>query len=67
MKNNMEGEIIKARRLALLCMKHQGIVPLHQIIDSKMSRAYKDDIRETRMTYQLVPPDEHRHSIAEVC
>ena len=45
-------------------MKLQGIVPLHQILDNEISQAYKDEIRETGMTYQLVPPENHRRNIA---
>ena len=33
-KNNMEGEMIKEQRQALLHTKHQGIVPLHHIFDN---------------------------------
>ena len=46
-------------------MKIQGIVPLHQILDKETSQAYKDKIRNTGMTYQLVPPDNRRHNISE--
>ena len=45
--------------------KAQGIVPKHQILDKEISQAYKDEIAATWMTYQLVPPDNHRRNIAE--
>ena len=65
MNNRTEGEMIKARCRSLLRMKQQGIMPAHQVIDNKISQAYKDDIRDLGMTYQLLPPDDHRHNIAE--
>ena len=65
MKNKTQGEIINARRRALLRMKLQGIVPMHQILDNETSQAFKDEIRNTGMTYQLVPPGDHRRNIAE--
>ena len=65
MKNRTEGEMILARRRALIRMKHQGIVPRHQVLVNEISNAYKDEIRDTGMTYQLVPPDDHRRNIAE--
>ena len=46
-------------------MKLQGIVPLHQILDNETSQTYKDEICNTGMAYQLVPPDDHRRNIAE--
>ena len=57
--------MINTRRHALLRMKLQGIVPLHQILDNENSQAYKYEIRNTGMTYQIVPPDNHCHNIAE--
>ena len=57
--------MINARQRALLRMKLYGIVPLHQSLDNETSQAYKDGIRETGITYQLVPSDNHRHNIAD--
>ena len=65
MKNKSQGEMIRARRAALLRMKLQHIVPLRQILDNEISEAYKEEIRKTGMTYQLVPPDDHRRNLAE--
>ena len=36
-------------------MKTQGCVPVHKILDDIISQAYKKEIKETNMTYQLVP------------
>jgi hypothetical protein len=46
-------------------MKRCGIVPMHQILDNQASAAYKTAIKTTKMTYQLVPPDDHRQNMAE--
>ena len=65
MKNCTEGELILARRRGLARMRLQGIAPTHQILDNKISAAYKSETAATNMTYQLVPPDDHRRNIAE--
>ena len=39
MKNKTQGEMIKSWRNDLKRMKLQGIVPLHQILDNKISEA----------------------------
>ena len=65
MNKKLQGETIRARRAALLQMELQHIVPLLQILDNEISEAYKEEIRHTGMTYQLVPPDDHRRNISE--
>ena len=65
MKNRTKGEMILAQRRALARMKTQGIVPTHQVLDNEISKAYKTEIQATGMTYQLVPPDDHRRNISE--
>ena len=65
MKNKSQGEMIRARRDALLRMEIQNIVPVCQILDNEISEAYKEEIQNTGLTYQLVPPDDHRRNIAE--
>jgi hypothetical protein len=64
-KNKTEGELILARSRALLRMKACGITPRHQVLDNEISTAYKAAITTSGMTYQLVPPDDHRRNIAE--
>ena len=41
MKNKTEGEIILDQRKALARMKHQGIVPKHQVLDNEILAAYR--------------------------
>jgi len=65
MENRTEGELILARRWALAQMKIQWIVRTHQVLDNEISKAYKTEIQATGMAYQLVPPNDHRHNIAE--
>ena len=64
MRNKTKVETINARQRALLRMKLQGTVQLHQILDNEISQAYKDKIHETGMTYQLVQLDDHRRNIS---
>eukprot|EP00804_Cyclotella_cryptica_P000450 CCRYP_019933-RA/>CCRYP_019933-RA protein AED:0.03 eAED:0.04 QI:0/0/0/1/0.4/0.16/6/0/1642 len=64
-KNKAEGELILARNRALQRMKDCGIQPTREVLDNEISAAYKLAIAASGMTYQLVPPDDHRHNIAE--
>ena len=65
MKNKIEGEMILACRRALEGMNTQGIVPTHQLLDNEISTTYIMEIKQTSMTFQLVPPDDHRRNLAE--
>ena len=65
MRRRSTNNLITARHAILARMKDQGIVPQHQILDNEISKAYKEEIALTNMTYQLVPPDDHRRNIAE--
>ena len=65
MKNRTGGKMILARRRALNRMRLQSIVPTHQVLDNDISVAYKTEINATNMTYQLVPPNDHRRNISE--
>ena len=65
MKNRTEGEMMLARQRALKRMHAVGIIPKRQVLDNETSMAYRQEIMETGMTYQLVPPDDHRRNIAE--
>ena len=46
-------------------MKEQGIVPTHKVLDNEISMAYRLEIKKTGMSYQLVPPDDHRSNLSE--
>ena len=65
MNNRTEVGMIEAQRRVLKIMKQQGIMPTHKVLNNEISQTYKDDIRESGMSYQLVPPDDHRRNIEE--
>ena len=65
MKNITEGEMMPSRRRALQWMHALEITPKRQVLDKETSMEYRQEIMETGMTYQLVPPDDHRQNIAE--
>ena len=65
MKNKTEGEMILARRRALARMKRCGILPKKQVLDNEASANYKQEMAESGMAYELVPPDNHRRNLAE--
>ena len=46
-------------------MKACKITPKHQIMDNEASAAYIASIQQSDMTYEKVPPDDHRRNIAE--
>ena len=63
MNNNTKGEMILPRRRALEQVKSQGIVPTHQVLDNEIYVAHRMKIKQTSMTYQLVPKDDHRQNL----
>ena len=65
MQNQSGGELILARARVLARMQSQGLIPKHQILDNQASAEYKAAIEAFGMTYELVPPKEHRHNMAE--
>ena len=65
MKSRTEGKVMLGRRRALKRMHAVGIISKRQVLDNETSMEYRQEIMETGMTYQLVPPDEHRQNIAE--
>ena len=52
-----------ARQRALKRMHAVRIIPKRQVLDNNRL-AYRQEIMETGMTYQLAPPDDHRRNIA---
>ena len=46
-------------------MNSLGIEPTHQILDNEASKEYKGAITKSGMTFQRVPPDDHRRNVAE--
>ena len=64
-KNRSEGEIFLPRHRSLIRMKLQVIVHKNQLLDNEISAAYKSEIQAMHLTYQFVPPNDHRRKIAE--
>ena len=46
-------------------MKLCYIIPCHQVLNNEASAAYNEVTQLSGMTYQLVPPDDHRQNLAE--
>jgi hypothetical protein len=46
-------------------MAQRGIVPRYQILDNQALLAYKTKIKLNKMTYELVPPDDHCQNLAK--
>ncbi len=65
MQNQSGGKLILARAQALAWMRHRGLIPKHQILDNQASVEYKAAIEASGMTYELVPPKEHRCNMAK--
>ena len=65
MKNQTEGEMILAQEQILDHTKACRIIPRHQIMDNKASAAYITAIQQSDMTYEKVPPGDHRRNIAK--
>jgi hypothetical protein len=65
LKNISKGKLILARLCALTRMAQRGIVPQHQILHNQASFAYKTKIELTKMTYEPVPPNDHRRNLAK--
>jgi hypothetical protein len=42
-----------------------NIVSKHQILDNQKSTAYEEAMCASGMTFELVPPDDHRRNMAE--
>jgi hypothetical protein len=64
-KNRTEGELILAHTQALTRMRACGLTPWHQVLNNEASAAYKQSILDSGLTYQLVPPDDHHHNVAD--
>ena len=55
--------MILARRRAFDRIRDQGIFPKNQVLDNEILPAYRKEIRETHMTFQIVPPDDHHQKL----
>ena len=65
MKNRSADEMIRAFQHLIDRLKGCGARPKHLILDNEISAAFKSVVGTNEMTYQLVPPNDHRRNIAE--
>ncbi len=65
MKNCTSGEMIRTYQVLINRLHAANIIPKHHILDNKWSEEFKTTIKGNNMTYQLVPPHDHRRNQAE--
>ncbi len=65
MKNRTLGEMVLAYMILIARLKLARIEPKIHLLDNKCSQEYKDKISGNGITYQLVPPHNHRRNIAK--
>ncbi len=65
MKDHASGEMISAYQHLVDRLKTAEIQPKHRVLDNECSADFKAAITKNQMTYQLVPPNDHRRNIAE--
>ena len=65
MKNRTSGEMIRAYQVLINQLRSPGIAPKQHILNNECSNDFKEDIKTNNMTYQLVPPHDHRQNKAE--
>jgi hypothetical protein len=65
MKNRTSREMNQAYQVLLDQLKSAGIKPKRHILDNECSDKFKATIKKNKMTYQLVPPHDHRWNIGE--
>ena len=65
MKTRHASQLVKTYQKMIDRLKACGINPEKQVLDKECSAEFKKAIRDNQMTYELVPPDDHRRNIAE--
>jgi len=65
MKNRTAGEMIRAYQVLIDRLNAAGIFPTKHILDNEKSAEFLAVIKKNKMTYQLVPPHDHRRNEAE--
>jgi hypothetical protein len=64
-KNPTAGKMICAYQGLINQLLQAGIIPKRHILDNECSEEFKATICKNNMTFQLVPPHDHRRNIAE--
>jgi hypothetical protein len=65
MKNRTAGKLIQACQTLIDQLRTTDIVPKLHILDNECSQDFKDTIHLNKMTFQLVPPQNHQQNLAE--
>ena len=59
MKNQHSSEIVMTYQTLIDSLKACGINPTHPVLDNECSEEFNEAIKDNKMTYQLIPPDDH--------
>ena len=65
MMNRTAGEMVRVYQHLIDRLNARGIYPKLQMLDNEISAEYEDVIASNKITFQLVPPHNHRRNIAE--
>jgi hypothetical protein len=65
MKNRSAGEMIRAYLVLVSSLHNAGVSPKTHILDNECLEEFKAQICKNNMTFQLVPPHDHRRNIAK--
>ena len=57
--------MIRAYQVLIDRMKEKDINPTMHVLDNECSAEFKEAIKENRMKFQRVPPNDHRRNVAE--
>jgi hypothetical protein len=57
--------MIRAYLVLTSCLRNAGVTPKMHILDNECSEEFKAQIQKNNMTFQLVPPHDHRRNIPE--
>ena len=65
MKCRTASEMVRAYQELINRLREADICPTKHILDNECSNEFKQAIKDNQMTYQLVPPNDHRRNVAE--
>ena len=64
MRNRTSGEMVATYQILVDRLKEGGFEPQMHILDNEISQDFKNAIKTNQMKFQLVPPNDHRSSVA---
>jgi hypothetical protein len=65
MMNRTAGEMVRVYQRLIDRLNSRGIYPKLQLLDNEVSAEYENVITSNKITFQLVPPHNHRRNLAE--